>query len=61
MTVIIRGKEYTYSVSATIKVADEDSDENQAYQEVMHLLKKAGFTDIDIELVDSQPNYDDLD
>lgn len=61
MTVIIKGSEYTYTVSATISIVDEDSDENYAYHEVKHLLEKAGFTNVEVDLYDTQPNIEDLD
>lgn len=58
--IVIRGTEFIYKVSASISVIDEDGDENQAYQEVKRLLEKAGFTDVDVDLYDAQPNFEDL-
>jgi hypothetical protein len=61
MAVIINGMVYKLSINIQESVIADDCDE--ACNEVLYRLNKAGFDPkyIEIEVVDSEPNVEDLD
>jgi hypothetical protein len=59
--VVINGTVYKLSINIQESVIADDEDE--ACSEVLYRLKQAGFgvRNIEIEVVDSEPNVEDLD